>query len=456
MFFKFLRHPKPYELESLENYIYRLSLENCCEVSWIWSELQLVNKTRISTINYENKDNILELIAKVTNNSINDIYRMTVHRFSNGLWHKDFVFRVSSNFKNIISIEYSKFCPMCLKESNYQRIFWLLTPITICIKHNTYLINKCIFCGDYITSYDVITGMCKCGHDLLSQEPLACMETLIQKSQKKIYEMFGISINNKIIKKSNLFNITYDLYIAFNNYIEIIFKKYEIDKSPVFIDYQNISNEFENYKIQIFTEHLFNNWPNCFIYFIDSFNENYYFKMNINIKKRYSDLISPIYLLLEIKKTIIKFDFLRNEVWIYFLKNYNIHFFKRILKPEIIFEKYISLDIAAKCFKISKKAIKENLNIKMFNNMEYIDIEEVLNVIKLFIKCGDIFKNELGYININSFSHKSLTNHTIFRISKLLLKEKIQIKIDIFQEGFCMVYVNENDLDKVIYGYNNC
>jgi hypothetical protein len=33
MTLKFLRHSKPYEHESLGNYIYRLAIENCCDIS---------------------------------------------------------------------------------------------------------------------------------------------------------------------------------------------------------------------------------------------------------------------------------------------------------------------------------------------------------------------------------------------------------------------------------------
>jgi len=451
MSLQFLQYPKPFEYESLGNYIYRLAEENYCEVAWIWNELQYPPNTRLHTLNNEYKISILDIIAKATNNCFENIYNMTVHRFSFGSWTSTFGFKSSLSFSNTVSSYHSNYCPLCLQEKQYHRIYWSLTPLVICIIHNAYLETKCSSCGQSTYSDDVILGKCSCGHVLSKTESLYCEDKNIIQNQQRISEMFGVykDTPHMNLHKCSSNNLTYDVYIEFIKHLKSIIKIYNIDISSLLEFNSILPKDFKEAKVQFYAEYLLKNWPNNFINFLNFFNKQRYLNKSIGT-------LTPIYIVLGLEEVIKKYDFLITTVWDYFLKKYNAQFFYSALKSVLVNKKYAPVDIAAKCFRINSRAIIKNFRTLTINDLEYVSIEDILNLILAFIKHGDIYKQERGYININHYKLKSLPSATIYEIYNLFLKGKFQVKINPFKVGFCMIYVNESELINVLHDERNC
>jgi Zn ribbon nucleic-acid-binding protein len=69
-----------------------------------------------------------------------------------------------------------KYCPLCLKEGNYLKKEWRLSFYTVCIKHNTIMLDKCPQCREPLTitrrKYDIKEFNCwKCGFKFQDAEP---------------------------------------------------------------------------------------------------------------------------------------------------------------------------------------------------------------------------------------------------------------------------------------------
>lgn len=67
--------------------------------------------------------------------------------------------------RQIISLQRSKICPACLRESNYCRRLWDLVPLTVCHIHKSLLIDVCPKCNKRITWAREYVCSCPCGFD---------------------------------------------------------------------------------------------------------------------------------------------------------------------------------------------------------------------------------------------------------------------------------------------------
>jgi hypothetical protein len=66
-----------------------------------------------------------------------------------------------------IRIERPKLCPHCLRESNYCRRLWELSPVTACPIHRRMLLDKCPGCGKSVSWVRHRVSICPCGYDWL-------------------------------------------------------------------------------------------------------------------------------------------------------------------------------------------------------------------------------------------------------------------------------------------------
>jgi hypothetical protein len=57
----------------------------------------------------------------------------------------------------------TKYCPLCLKEDFYHRLYWDISLLTICQKHQVYLIEECINCKQNIRLSRLMRNECTCG-----------------------------------------------------------------------------------------------------------------------------------------------------------------------------------------------------------------------------------------------------------------------------------------------------
>jgi len=67
--------------------------------------------------------------------------------------------------KQVISLQQSKICPACLRESAYCRRLWDLVPVTTCHFHKCLLVDACPKCNKSITWARKYVCYCPCGFD---------------------------------------------------------------------------------------------------------------------------------------------------------------------------------------------------------------------------------------------------------------------------------------------------
>jgi hypothetical protein len=182
-------HPKPYEDESLANYLYRLTVENKCILKWILGGRSLKKGQEYLILNTSVEDKILDSVSEYTELSKETLLKMTLNRF-NYFHNKYFIEKISESSNN------SKFCPVCLRENHYQRLFWQLKVVNMCVKHNTILLDKCS-CGRVSTLEAVITGKCICGSSLKRLKSRRNKYRSIYLNQIKVDHALGINLNTE-------------------------------------------------------------------------------------------------------------------------------------------------------------------------------------------------------------------------------------------------------------------
>lgn len=81
----------------------------------------------------------------------------------------------------------SKYCPECLKESLYHRLYWDIRFVTVCTIHRKYLLESCVYCKKKSKVSRIVQDECKCGicfsqvtneESIPSQEELDIQEEL--------------------------------------------------------------------------------------------------------------------------------------------------------------------------------------------------------------------------------------------------------------------------------------
>jgi len=129
-----LFHPIPYSNESLANYIIRIKDINCLELKWIYERLDLPKSKYLHQFNLIQKEGTLIGLSNFTCLEVERIKSMTLNKY----FHLS-TFKESNDDEYfcyyVISNGTSKYCPMCLTEKQYHRLYWQLRKIRVCLKH---------------------------------------------------------------------------------------------------------------------------------------------------------------------------------------------------------------------------------------------------------------------------------------------------------------------------------
>jgi len=190
---KLLRKSVPYRDESLLSYIYRLAKDNNCPVGWIVKECKLDKVYKDNYFTFDYNDREMELLASAVEMDKSTIMDMTMSKYYLH-FDKNYpsgYFFIQNNFKNGI-----KYCPLCLKEQNYHRLFWQFNQIKICLNHKVVLIENCPECGRWITIDTIINDKCECGFKISQTKPIICIDPLIIKNQQRMYSIYKICDEN--------------------------------------------------------------------------------------------------------------------------------------------------------------------------------------------------------------------------------------------------------------------
>lgn len=161
---------RPYE--SLSSVVYRLTQANFYDhTGRIHRLIDLPQKSG------RNKDAlndriVIKQLAFINNCSENEIFNATVHRFTKYFSDGTFGENGSKAVKNFVVSSNTRYCPLCLEEFGYYKIYWELLPVSICTVHGVILNDVCPKCHRPVEVNWLLGGKCKCGGDLLSVDPV--------------------------------------------------------------------------------------------------------------------------------------------------------------------------------------------------------------------------------------------------------------------------------------------
>lgn len=181
--------PKSLPEESLYSYLYRFAQGNNID-----SLAVLAGGEIISNLNYTIDNKQFREIKDIVEDE---------HMFESMLLNKyNFNFlRFEKNVQSKKVRDYylnntTRFCPVCLEEKNYHRMFWDVRIITACSKHKCYLLDKCSKCYSKVKIKNLLSGACECGKAYQMIETTH-VESEIMRSQEIIFHSL---ISNTPIK----------------------------------------------------------------------------------------------------------------------------------------------------------------------------------------------------------------------------------------------------------------
>jgi hypothetical protein len=419
MDFRLLRHPIPFENESLSNYLIRLSQSNSCPVEWIYNKLFITKDTAYYYLNTLIKLHQLKTIAKITNMEIEEIISLTIYRFNRFNITKENLGAKSYLYKNT-----SQCCPLCMNENPYHRIYWHLKYIRVCLEHNILLISHCTYCGIELKAKNVIEGKCSCGEYIKNMKVVPCENRKILRLQKKLYQVFGIQ--SEYYKPSKYFiNISPSKFIEFFHFLYLLIMPYYDELNSIREVVKKVDHSKE-LTVFLYIERILSDWPKSFYLLLDDFN-NYLIGLLDNpqlIKecdKNYEHIMIYLYNpvnLVYLSNAVIdsreftafslldqEWSFLYDSLWEYFKKNYTSEFFLHRIEDEYIKKPYIDVNIADIICCTSRCKIIENCQIHYINGNEYVDINDIVDFVHSFLDNNSVFKGEQGYASVIEIYH---------------------------------------------------
>jgi len=183
--------PHPFEDESFEGYILRVSDRNGYpSPDWLKRaigskrlyDLSKTHRTRLARAFNQPPEKIEQMIHLPAANLKKHV------SFGNRLIHR-------SSIENKVS----RYCPDCVREQSYFREHWELRAINTCPTHKSFLIDKCPHCSGLLHWNRERLTFCPCGHDLCDATSLPADDASI-----------GLSRDIKLVldgkNKSCLFN----------------------------------------------------------------------------------------------------------------------------------------------------------------------------------------------------------------------------------------------------------
>lgn len=441
---KLLKHPRPYQYESLANYILRLSKENFCEISWLDEKFKIRPKSKfLDKYTIFILPDCMNIISDATNLSYKDVYNMTINSFN--LWNSNYqYYNENKELQKFSLLKSNYFCPQCLKENNYEKIYWKLKHIKVCLLHKLQLINCCTNCGKEITYQDIINRKCTCGTRLQDMISVKVNNDMILRNQSRIYSMFNIMDIPDEYKIFRFDDVDMGDYAKFIYYINDISSKYlNFLTEKEFYEYDS------NYTLElnrlILIEKIFEDWPTKFCEFIDLANEYNSSMANFDKKHFWLEYFSLfIYFNSKFRAFNIKdIKFTRGALQYYFYTRYNFEGFSKILKPILVDNRFIEYYDISDIFVVTYDFLMKNFNIyteKDNENIFYADLKEIVNYFYQFINNNfqinekDISVDRLYKIFIG-------LDVSLTEIMNLILANKINVKIDLFKNGTSMLYV---------------
>lgn len=276
---------KPYE--SITSAIYRMANDNLCPTpSWVWGIVAPKN-TQICTGSLGDPD-VISALAILNKCHENEIYFATVHSFAHMIYGSNTKYMDKSAVKGVVRQTTPQYCPICMSESNYHRVFWDILFVTLCTKHGIVLQDVCPSCKKQLNISEILKNRCKCGLDLLKVEPISVADIPgVVDNQKFIQSMLGIkgdheqNTNNKN-EKNPVLRLSppefFKLLALFRNLMgklpesSSFLKLGELTASPIgwYGEKKNVST-ITNFIFVNSATTILLNWPEKFYEFLDDY-----------------------------------------------------------------------------------------------------------------------------------------------------------------------------------------
>lgn len=281
---KFLECPWPKYQESLANYLDRIATYNYCPKEWLFKELGIERIYKKDMVNLINDENLLQLIAYLTRKDKNVIKELTFNKYNIGLWDINKKAEKEYHFNNHINLINSKVCPLCMREDKYERTYWHLKQLKLCVKHNTLLIDSCNSCNKELNTNDIVNGRCSCGMTVSENPIIYCNDSMVIQNQRRLYLAFHGDCPYEVIDKkyiSRLKGINYIRLIEFLNRLLLSIICYLED-----INYlqRPIEHELQGVRHILYLEHVLSDWPDNFINILDLIFSNKSMKKQVELE----------------------------------------------------------------------------------------------------------------------------------------------------------------------------
>jgi len=394
---KFLRHPTPLEYECLESYLHRLANENKVPNKWVLDYLGLKSSLYKSLYEYNNLP--FDKIAFATSLSEHTIRNMTAL----GLLNIN-----PYDYHGIINNSTSKFCPLCLKEQNYPRVYWQYDLLNVCHKHNSILISKCPNCGSYVTVEAIINGKCSCGQELRDVEPIFCVQNDFLNFSKLLYAA------HNIIADANgfFYKLTGLQYLEFINSLLSLISKYRNILSLDWLPKQDEFGEYTDLYLQNLLCKILEDWPSRLFQVFDDI----YIYSDINIWKK-ENVFNPIINVAFNCSTLTsrtEFNFASKVFFEYLHSRYNYNYFLIKHRDDLIDNKFLSIKDLYEIFGIFHYEV---FDIHKIENNNFINIEDIFKLFHVIFKKTEptSIVNDTEYIDF----------HELVKLRPLGLKENI-------------------------------
>lgn len=192
----------PKENESLFSYLHRLALANYYDhLGSMFTELK--SAAFVENCNEIHPDLywvafIKEFLLKMEV----DIGELVVNKFDGLLVRRACGSNQRRHNHRLYYHRYStKFCPDCLNEDFYHRLYWDVSYITTCTKHKKNLITKCTNCDKVIHLSRLMRNECQCGKKYTAMKTKKTDAVTLE--VQNIFQEFLLGDRKKVLRKDN-------------------------------------------------------------------------------------------------------------------------------------------------------------------------------------------------------------------------------------------------------------
>ncbi|MHB8629864.1 MAG: TniQ family protein [Aggregatilineales bacterium] len=179
-----VNRPTPYPDESLVSYLERLVQANHYDPPSLFTAWLRTDNRDTRAVNTVRQPAFFQRLIAVTGQPLTTIHRMTAHRYAPLLlppevhpeWlpvNEETVLPLfpAKQPKPIRTDDAAVYCPCCLQENAYHRIYWHFSGLTLCPFHARWFIDRCSNCGRPLTVTAITNAHCQhCRCDLRTAE----------------------------------------------------------------------------------------------------------------------------------------------------------------------------------------------------------------------------------------------------------------------------------------------